>query len=465
MFFDPVMESMARVEKIRDSGTIPERRHDAFLVALLLAVCLNIAFFIVQALIPRLASLLQVLGAEPAITQPKEEETEAYPFVLVDPSFLEEEPERDVEAEANLSRRARQTEARPDLPELSPTIDEGVEEILTAPPGNPGPAVSYQQSPDQPEQEPSPAEDSPDQPTESRETDESQETREADEQAPMDLLEPLPEMPPPEPAEPLPDPPPEPQPEPSEPDPPPEPETPDPEPSPEPEPVPDAPEPSPEEPADPLSDAIDIASLPAMSDGLLDPETQRLEEMARRQYENPPPRQRREQVEPDERTERQPPRERAEPQRRDRGNRPRPQIKRIGPSAPSSPSSAGGAPRRKRESTAVRLLDADASMALLAHRYGPYMEKLARQLQDSLFRQMILSPTNYASGQVKIRFGIGPDGQLAYYVTVFPDDDMVTSERTLSEAMLREAAPFDPLTPEMQQDPNFQRMTVIVHLY
>ena len=58
---------MPRSDKIRNYGLIPERRHDAFLLALLLALALNAAFFAIQAIIPRIASLLQLLGPEAAL--------------------------------------------------------------------------------------------------------------------------------------------------------------------------------------------------------------------------------------------------------------------------------------------------------------------------------------------------------------------------------------------------------------
>lgn len=480
---------MPRAGRIRDHGAIPERRHDAFLLALLLAVSLNIAFFVIQALIPKLAYLLQMLGAEPTVTAMQPEEEESYPFVLVDPSFLDEEPDPNVptEAEANLTRQARQTEAHPDLPELSPTITEGIDEILTAPDGNPGPAISYQQSPGEEAQEQSRPDDAP---SEHQDEAEPREQREPVEQTepiePMEQIEPTPSEeapepppvpeptePPPTPEQPTPEPPqelppvPEPvqEPEPAEPEPP----LADPPPEEAVSETTEQPEPSPEDSPEPMSEIIDLASLPTSSEGLFDPEMQRLEELARRRREYPQPVP--QSPRPNEFTQPAQPYQAPQVQqqpteaRPERTGRRQPTFKKIGGAAPSAASSAGAAPPRRRDNTAVRVLDADPSMALLAHRYGPYMEKLARQLQESLWRVMVLQPMDYTRGQVKVRFGISPDGTLTYYTTIYPEDGTMDRERSLSEQMLREAAPFDPLTPQMQADENFQRMTVIVNLY
>jgi hypothetical protein len=135
-------------------------------------------------------------------------------------------------------------------------------------------------------------------------------------------------------------------------------------------------------------------------------------------------------------------------------------FKKIGS---ANPPSGGGTPLRRSRETAVKLIGEDASMRILQHRWGPYMAKVARQLQESLNRQMILNPLIYSTGQIKLRFGIAPDGKLSFYETVFALDSM-EAERILSERMLREAAPFDPLTPDMQKDENFQNLTVVVHL-
>lgn len=113
----------------------------------------------------------------------------------------------------------------------------------------------------------------------------------------------------------------------------------------------------------------------------------------------------------------------------------------------------------KVQALGTQLLDADPSMALLTHRYGDYMKKLAHQLQESLARQAILTPTQLQRSQVKIRFGIAPDGTLSWFQTVYPHEKNASS--LMAEQALTEAQPFDPLTETMADDPLFQQMTVI----
>lgn len=445
---------MARLTRTRYQGAIPERQHDAFLLALLIAVSLNVGLFAIQALLPRISSLLRLLAPDQSEMLREEE---SYPFVLIDPSFLDEQldPEQPVEAQAAINREARQAEPRPDLPEAFAAIDEGIDEILTAPVGNPGPTVSYLDAPgeliDEPAQS---AQTSEGLPEEREET----ETRapEASADPPEMRADPVEEQPQPEAPPPPPDiPPPEPA---ARPEPPPPEEIPPPEPEAAPQPVEEPVESEEPEAADPVSDIVDLAALPLSSEGFFDTEARRREEeLWRRQLEERR-RQAEQQPEITERPQPQPQQPTQQPARQ--GSRPPPPIRRIG-----GASSAGGAPPRRNSSTSVRLLDSDASMRLLAHRYGPYMQKLAEQLQASLLRQIILSPTTYSRGQVKVRFGISPDGALTYYDTIFPTDGSLVGERLLAEQTLREAAPFDPLTTEMQRDENFQKMTVIVTLY
>lgn len=291
----------ARSFKIRNHGAIPERRHDAFLLALLLAIVLNITFFAVQAIVPRLSYLLQALGPDVA----QQDEEEALPFVLVDPSLFDE-PVDDTppDAESLVDREARQVESMPQLPVDKPYVEEGVEELSTMLDGAPGPAESA--TVDAPDSAPSEANDqepsdSPaEQPAEAQEAPEETPPEETAEPAAEPVAEPVAEPPPEQPA---PEPPPEAE---SPPPPPPSPPEPEPfvppppmeaeqlhEPTPEPPPeiVPEVeplPEPVEETPPeremqpDPV-EPIELAALPVAPDGFLDPQRQYLEELARRE--------------------------------------------------------------------------------------------------------------------------------------------------------------------------------------
>lgn len=408
-----------RLSSFRGRGIIPAKRHDAFLLALLLAILFNVGIFVLQAILPKLALLISLLGATPL--PPPENSQKEIPFILVDPSlFDDQEPALAPDAFGAANQEARQLEDAPQLEEeLSAYVAEGQEDLLFLPPGELVPPNTEGNAQEDVQQPQEPAE-------------------------PVQQLEPLPELEPLQEIEPLPEPTPEPEPMPQEPV---VEEIPEPAYE-EPEPIePAAPdEPVVEQPAEPVSDIIDLAALPVSPEGFVDTTTREMRELLDRQQPVPQP-------SPQER-----PREEQEQPQEPRRARPQPVFKQIG----GENKRTGTAPQRQ-TNTSVQLLGDDTSMRVLMHRYGAYMEKLGKQLQESLIRQMVLNPLNYSRGQIKIRFGIAPDGKLSYYETVFVEEGMI-SERILSERTLTEAAPFDPLTPEMAADENFQKMTVVVNL-
>ncbi len=524
---------MARLNKIRNRGVIPERRHDAFLLAFLLAVSMNIAFFAVQAILPHLAYLLQALGPEARLEQPTPEEEEL-PFILVDPSLLDDEiPPEDPETMSSVTMTAKQNSESPDIPEDSAYIPEGVDEILTPEPGNPGDdlgaittpgdesdAISddtetveaESAEPSEPglPDDPSDTEDTPDdQPEPLEMVDLPDPVEPADPTEPTEPVEPTdPVEPPPEPVEQfepiepveqveMPSPPPDlpelpdlpPLPELLEPvEPPPEPipipeDIPDPEPEPVDDPIPPEPEPLPEPPPDPqpdqaLSELIDLAALPVSPDGLFAPDLPPWREPVERPvppapqpvplpppqaYQTPTPEDYPVQPMPPPQApqpvqEQQP----VEPQPRRRRSGRQPEIRQIGGGR-----SAGGAPRRRNVETRAADLFADPYMAALRHKYGEYMEKMARQLQQSLNRTMLLYPTYYSTGVARLAFRLGQNGEIVFYETLSTQshDGSDMTLQMITEQTLAGAGPFDPPSAEMFADPLFQRMSLQVTLY
>ncbi len=470
---------MPRLDSIRKNGAIPERRHDAFLLALLLAVGFNVAVFAAQALLPHLAALLQMLGAEANIAR-----EEAFPFVLVDPSFLDEPPPEAPAATSAINREARQ-EAM--TPEAGRDVyrPEGVQEQLLLAEGNPGeidPGVDSSGLPDieavggdanaPTEPTEAPPEAMPEEAPEETPPEPAEEPPPPEEAAP----EPLPEPPPEAPAEPLPPPP---QPE----------ETPDPSPQPLPEQLVEAPpeappaEPPPEpvpveEPAaSPLPELTDLAALPVMEGGIFDPDTRMLRERAREVVPPAPARipERRESFQPEQAVQPWPqpatqpmqepqtaqrPDQPVRPQRRNRENAPQATVRQMGGAGV-----AGGArPRQNMRGRSVDLFD-DPYMALLRDRYPEYMTKLGRMLQDSLNRTMVLYPNYYATGQARLLFRIDAGGLIDWYETQYPVDGSDNTLRAISERTLLEAGPFDPPPAAMLADPAFQRMSLNVYIY
>lgn len=562
-------KAKAKQRKIRDSGAIPERRHDAFLLALLLALFLNVSFFAIQALIPRLSHLLQLLGPAPA--EQVEPDADAFPFVLVPADLIDEEilSQTPPQAISTADREARQTEPAEQLPIDKAYVPEGVEELVTPLDGQSGPEESSTPSPESaPSEEQTELAETPPEEQQQEETPEEVSEPEGTESAedgetfvPPPPPEPVIEEPPPPEPEPAPEEiPPEPEP-PVEPPPPVEPEDiPEPElepyippppaeepPEPEPEFEPEPPEPEPEpvpqpEPTPDITpEVLDLASLPQSNDGYLDAQRQYLEEIERReelarqqrlwqeeqerreqerlleqqrQYEEYQRRleeqrqlelqrqreellrqqeyqrrqeqlrqqemQRRQEIQRQEyerQLEQQRQREIVEQQeqqeqQRSREGRRQPTFRKIGPAAEASQesresrrSAPGGAPRQRNQASRINLLDSDPNMKVLAHRYGPYMKKLAEQLQQSLNREVILNPTYYTRGQSKIFFTITADGRLGYYDTQYPADGELDYVRITSERTLINAVPFDPPSQQMLQDPLFQKMSLTVNLY
>lgn len=508
---------MAQLDRIRNHGAIPERRHDAFLLALLLAVLLNIAFFAIQALLPRLTTLLQSLGANPPASRQEE-----HPFVLVDPSLLDDTPPPDIyDATSTVNRQASQLEETPDESPL-PKEEQGVDELLTLPKGTFGeldPGVDSEGDPevdaigDFSSNQPENVEESPNS-DESAEADvDAHEAGEASEALQMenlpeaaqtpDLPEPAPEPvqetaePMPEPPEPIPDPVPTPEPIEEYVPPPPMEETPEPEPSPEPPPetyepppeidqamVPDEPyeEAEPTRDPEPISDLIDLAMLPTSDEGLFSPQSQRFEDLIqpvepvrqpppqyqeRRDYYQPQPQEQQfyqqqpQYQEPAQQVqEQQNPDAPVRPKRRQREGGRQAQFREMG-----TPSESGGAPPRKNMSGKQVDMFGDPYMALLRDRYPEYMIKMLRQLQASLNRTMVLYPNYYATGQSGMFFRISPEGKVSYYELLFPAEGVDDTLRMISRQTLLEAAPFDPPPQEMLNDPAFQRMRLTVNIY
>ncbi|MDR2391614.1 MAG: hypothetical protein LBE84_08055 [Planctomycetota bacterium] len=480
---------MAKLERLRTNGNIPEQQHDSFLLALLIATLLNFLLFSVQAAWPGISRFLRLL-----IPPQAREETPARPFVLVDPSFLDEvtEPSRP-EAESIRSQLASQPEPAPNLPEDRPFQPEGVEELLSLPPGNPGETLDDQNGPS------APAELINLDQAENAQEQEYETSSSAEPEAVPSEEQPEVSQPPPEPLPPLDqEMKPEPQSEPVS------------EQAPAPEslsnqtpPIPEvhpegihekeaaigaaeeAPQketiadvssepPAEEEPVAPNPDALDLAMLTETNEPFPAPRppVESPAPLRKQPAAMPAPPLSPEEIAPPAQPVSSsaangpiPPERIASP---NRPNRPLPTFRSIeGAAATPGGGSAGGAPPRRNDASGINLLrSGDTLMEVLAHRYGEYMKKMARQLQASLNRQMVLSPFDYARGQVKIRFGVGTDGNLAYLTTIFPRDGNLELERVLSERTVVEAAPFDPFPPEMLKDAElFQNLTVVVNLY
>lgn len=140
-----------------------------------------------------------------------------------------------------------------------------------------------------------------------------------------------------------------------------------------------------------------------------------------------------------------------------REGRTQPTFKRSGNGVPSS--TVGPTKRRNSNSPAIDMFS-DSTMGYLQNKYTAYMNKLARQLQESFNRSIILQPSFVATGQVRINFSIAPDGSLETCTTIYPIDGSNGTLHSLSERALIDAFPCDPPSNEMLDDPMFVRMSV-----
>jgi hypothetical protein len=121
-------------------------------------------------------------------------------------------------------------------------------------------------------------------------------------------------------------------------------------------------------------------------------------------------------------------------------------------------------PGQRNLQTSARLGD-DVVMAALKAKYGAYMEEVQKRIDAAAARAMVLDQHRYKAGVVVgIRFGIAADGRLSATSVIEPDDEQL-AEQVLGERLLRDAAPFPPLTREMQEDPDFQKMTLGVFFF
>ncbi len=118
---------------------------------------------------------------------------------------------------------------------------------------------------------------------------------------------------------------------------------------------------------------------------------------------------------------------------------------------------AGGSPRMPAGLRAA--LTGTPSMELLKRRWGAYWNVVQQRLNQALFRQFTLSPMSHRAGVVQIRFGITPNGGITGVRVLFVRDDML-AEKNLCLSTIDDAAPFPPLTAEMQQDEIFQNINV-----
>ena len=127
----------------------------------------------------------------------------------------------------------------------------------------------------------------------------------------------------------------------------------------------------------------------------------------------------------------------------------------------SSNSRTGGKLQNRKNSSAINT--GMKSIAVLRSRYGDYMDKILRRIQQSIVIQQQINPIGMHEGSVVMSFTINPQGYLDQikFIGAAPDD--ITTEISVSRTVLRDvqnSGPFEPPTQEMLNDPDFQKIVV-----
>ncbi len=103
------------------------------------------------------------------------------------------------------------------------------------------------------------------------------------------------------------------------------------------------------------------------------------------------------------------------------------------------------------------------SMAVLRDRYGAYMELLLRRIQEAITLQQQLSPIFFTQGVVIMNFTINERGQLVNIHHVQASPQNMPNESAAARRVLEDVAtgrPLPPPTPQMLNDPEFQKITI-----
>lgn len=108
-----------------------------------------------------------------------------------------------------------------------------------------------------------------------------------------------------------------------------------------------------------------------------------------------------------------------------------------------------GKRQEKAESSAK--LEGNKAFNVLRDKYPAYMSRLVRKIERQLAANAMIRTRSYNAGLVRMAFGIKPDGGLAKLERISVPEDMLAEEAIFRKAM-NEAAPFEPLTEEMQKD-------------
>ncbi|MBP5232800.1 MAG: hypothetical protein J6333_05280, partial [Planctomycetes bacterium] len=103
------------------------------------------------------------------------------------------------------------------------------------------------------------------------------------------------------------------------------------------------------------------------------------------------------------------------------------------------------------------------SLAVLRDRYGEYMDKVLRRIQQAIYIQQQIMPMMFNQGAVVMTFTIDASGRLQAIRYVASAPEGLVQERAAARQVLEDVRNGEPLprpTPEMLADPDFQKITI-----
>lgn len=132
-------------------------------------------------------------------------------------------------------------------------------------------------------------------------------------------------------------------------------------------------------------------------------------------------------------------------------------VRKIG----STSSTTGGKMKKQLNSSAINA--GFQSIAVLRNRYGEYMDKILRRIQQAIIIQQQINPISMNNGSVVMSFTINPEGYLDSISFIGSKPQDITTEISAARSVLQDvqnSGAFEPPTQEMLNDPNFQKIVI-----
>ena len=121
----------------------------------------------------------------------------------------------------------------------------------------------------------------------------------------------------------------------------------------------------------------------------------------------------------------------------------------------------GGKLHKRLNSSAINT--GSKSIAVLRSRYGEYMDKILRRIQQAIIIQQQINPISLHEGNVVMSFTIDPAGYLSGIQLIGSKPQEIATEISAARSVLQDvhnSGPFEPPSQEMLNDPDFQKIII-----